>query len=207
MHWTDCSISAIVIDHISRLYALDDSSAIVFAYYNYQDSSLDKSENILGNLIKQLCWKLPVIPQTEIDFYHSYTRDAREPGLVKLIEIFIDLANHFKQVFIVIDALDECKATERTKFLGFTTSLHEKSAKIVRTFITSRKETDIQSWFQKRKTPVIEVEAIKVDQDIKAFVLDRVNTYIDDGTLRVQPSNQDLRTKIVDCLCEKSEGM
>jgi len=198
--------SAIVIDHISNLYAVDDDTAIVFAYYNYQNPNLENTEGLLGNIIKQLCWKLEEVPTDLLTFYRTYSSNARNPGLEKLKEIFLSLCKHFKQTFIVIDALDECKATERTKILHLTTVLCQ-SLPSVKIFITSRKERDLEAWFSRNATPVIEVEAVKVDEDIKAYVISELDHRIDDNLLRIEPTNQVLKAKIVDTLSEKAEGM
>ena len=77
----------------------------------------------------------------------------------------------------------------------------------VKILIASRKEPDIEIWFKPRKTPVIKVEAKKVDSDIKAFIVDEIERRINEGALKLQKSNQILKDKVIDNLSNKAKGM
>jgi ankyrin repeat domain-containing protein 50 len=97
---------------------LNNKVGVAFAYFKYDSAESQQPSQIVSTFIKQLCWKKQEIPQYLLDFYHAYDRDGRIPAFDKYKDNFFRLARSFDQIFIVIDALDECKQEEQDEILN-----------------------------------------------------------------------------------------
>lgn len=196
---------SLVLETISGKYGLDDLCGIAFIYFNHQE--VHKSTKILATLIKQLCRKKKVLPDHLKRFYESYSQNVEIPSLENLQDQFIQLSQTFGQVFVVVDALDEC--ADRVDFLPVITTLARESSCKFKVFVTSRRERDIVASFTKpspphtRTFPIIEIQATKVDADIATFVRFQVANRTDN----ICDITQGLRIRIVDALVSKSNGM
>src|SRR5437667_3275724 len=160
-------------------HGLNDKVGIAFAYIKYDSPDSQQPSRVVSTFIKQLCWKREEIPQHLLDFYHTYDRDARIPALDKYKDAVVRLAKSYTQIFLVIDALDECKQDEqgqvfnREQILDLIFDLAD-SIPCANIFVTSRRETDIARSFVCRKAPTIQIEARNVAEDINTFVKGRV---------------------------------
>jgi len=144
------------------------------------------------------------MPQYLLNFYHTYDRNVRIPSFDVYKENFFCLVKSFDQVFLVIDALDECKQDERDKIMNFIFDTTDNLPR-AKVFITSRRETDIASDFARHKTPTIQIEARNVTKDIKAYVTDRVEYLVKIKKLRLKKPS--LKENIVETLVTGAEGM
>lgn len=203
-----------VLEHITTNHGLNDKVGVVFAYFKYDLLESQQPSQVVSTFIKQLCWKKQQIPQYLLDFYHAYDRDARIPAFDKYKDNFFRLAKSFDQVFIVIDALDECKQEEQDEILNreqvinfifdLTDGLNDELP-CAKVFLTSRRETDIIDAFARHKTPTIQIEVKNVTEDINAYVNDRVEDLVKAEKLKLKKST--LKEKIVKILVANAEGM
>lgn len=188
-------------DKISAQYALDDSTGLAFVYYKYQNRSDQNSKNILSSLIKQLSRKKKVLPDHLKEFYKQYFRQDESPSQMKLQAQLVEVSKSYDQVFIVIDALDECQ--DQDLFLPLITSLLQDSPIKTKIFVTSRREKRILNSFTKLGCPMIQIEAKKVDIDIAVFVSSEIDRrVVDYGTI-----DKDIKAKIKTALVSQSNGM
>jgi archaellum biogenesis ATPase FlaH len=148
--------------------------------------------------IKQLCWKKKQIPQHLLDFYHTYDQDARTPAFGKYKDSFFKLARSYDQIFLVIDALDECIQNQREQIIDFISDL-TKDLSCAKVFVTSRSETDIVEAFTRQQ------EAKNVAEDIKAFAKGRVDDLVKLNKLKLKDSA--LKEIIAQTLVTQAEGM
>jgi hypothetical protein len=189
---------------------LNDKVGVAFAYFKYDSPESQQPSRVVSTFIKQLCWKQEQIPQHLLDFYHTYDRDVRTPAFDKYKDNFFRLAKSFDQIFLVIDALDECKQDEqkgiqnREHIMNFIFNLAEDMP-CAKFFVTSRRETDITDAFARHQTPTIQIEAKNVTEDIKAYVNDRVENLVKMKKLKLGKST--LKGKIIELLVAKAEGM
>jgi hypothetical protein len=192
-----------VLEYITTERALRKEVGISFAYYNYQFAELQDLSQIISALIKQLCQKKITIPPAFI----KAKQDAVDPSAVGNEDSFITLAQDFEEVFVVIDALDECPKHERPRVLGFIIGIVDSLPR-AKVFITSRREQDIVEAFAQLSTPAIQIEAKHVATDISNYVeseTERLREGYNGKKLYVK--NAALGLKIVKTLTEKSEGM
>ena len=116
----------------------------------------------------------------------------------------------FGCVFLVLDALDECTPDQRRDLAKFILSIASSTSaspgqEVVKFFVTSRKEVDIEQAFQQKFIPTIEVETAMVDSDIKIYVGAQLELRLQDGSLNLR--NMSLKDKIFSTLTTKAGGM
>jgi len=192
-----------VLEHVTTERALHKDVGIGFAYYNYQSPEMGDASRIIVALIKQLCRKKDVVPPG----FLKVKQDAMDPSQLGNQESFITVASEFREVVVIIDALDECPKDARNRILGFLLGI-TNNLPCAKVFVTSRRERDIEEAFMKLKTPIIEIEAGSVAADISSYVRSEVKRLRDgyDGK-RLYLKNDTLEVTIVRTLTEKADGM
>ena len=196
-----------MIEHLSALYELSTDTGTTFIYCNYKEYRTTMAYIRLA--LKQLCQKIPSIPPNLQEVWERHYRKNTQPKYDELRMIFLAIIPQFGRIFFVLDALDECNLDQRKDLCEFILGLVDTSAGsdqgIVKLFVTSRKETDIERAFQQKSIPTIEVKAAKVDDDIKVYVTAQIELRLQDGSLRLR--NMELKKKILDVLTSKAGGM
>lgn len=115
------------------------------------------------------------------------------------------LSERFEKVFLVVDALDECSPEQRGEILEVLQGLVSpgtSQACHVKLFLTSREERDIQRALT--SFPMIWIEAEKVNDDIEAYVIDKMSKYLAAADFTIE---EQLRNKIRRALVDKAGGM
>ncbi|KAF8248643.1 hypothetical protein K440DRAFT_642062 [Wilcoxina mikolae CBS 423.85] len=196
---------SIVLEEISTKYALESGVGLAFVYFNYKKQDVQNPSKILSTIMKQLARQKRVLPDQLKQFYQKYYRDADFPSDEKLEAQLSELMKTFEQVYLVMDAMDELE--DRKTFLPMITRLAQDfgSSINLKIFVTSRREKDIETHFNRCKVPTIQIEAAKVDADIAAFVHDQLERC--DENFTEFPIDQSLKEEIKYALTSKSNGM
>ena len=126
------------------------------------------------------------------------------------MSVFLAIIHRFGRIFLVLDALDECTLDQRKDLCRFILSLANTtttgpSQGVVKLFVTSRKESDIERVFQRESIPTIEVEATKVNEDIEVYVNAQIHVRLENGSLKLRDIT--LKDKILSALTTKAGGM
>jgi Cdc6-like AAA superfamily ATPase len=157
--------SIVVEDLISRLQN-NLNIGIAYIYCDFRRYNEQKVENLLASLLKQLSHGRPFLPDNVKALYnqHKYTRTR--PSFNEISRILQSVAAMYSRTFIIVDALDECQATDgcRTKFLTELFSLQAKCGANV--FATSRFIPDITRKFV--ESAFLEIRAS--DEDVRLYV-------------------------------------
>ena len=153
-------------------------------------------------------------PELQEVYERNHRRDS-QPTCDELKTVFLAIAasGRFSRIFLVLDALDECALDQRKDLCEFilsianTTSITNTNSGqgIVKLFVTSRKESDIERAFRQKSIPTIEIEAAKVNTDIEAYIKAQIDLRLENHSLRLK--NINLKNKILDALTAKAGGM
>jgi hypothetical protein len=176
----------------------DEDIGVAYVYLDYADRKAQTIDNIIASLAKQLSlWKKG--SEDIKALYEQCQKGKSRPDLSKLEATLQTVCNHFKHVFFVFDALDECEDKLRRLLLAQLEGL-EKSR--CRFFLTSRPHLqDLQ-----RKLcdyPKIEIKA--QDLDIKLLIQKRIE---DDPMLsELVEDNEHLKVTIIDKIIKNSKDM
>lgn len=141
------------------------------AYWYFQFG--DEATLVVCNMIRSFIRQLSVSPLPGVinQLWEKHKKRSSEPDIDELAKILDELIDSLGEVFIVIDALDECPQTadkrEREKLLGFIRHLRGKHDKNLHLLATSRPELDIHS--ELNACPAINIEMV-VDDDVRRFV-------------------------------------
>jgi hypothetical protein len=124
-------------------------------------------------------------------------------------ERFRSLIEDLSQVYVVLDALDECPEQERGDILGFITGIVTTQVQChIKVFVTSRKEMDIAKAFGDRHIPTLQIQTENVTADIETFArgqVEKLQAGEHGKTLYI--TNNGLKEKIIRTLATKAEGM
>ena len=203
-------ISSLVIEHLSALYQPSANTGIAFVYCNYKESRT--TTTYIRSALKQLCRTVQSLPPELQEVYKQNHNNDRQPKYNELRNVFLAIIRQFGRIFFVLDALDECTPDQRRDLCEFLLSIANTnttstgtSQGIVKLFVTSRKESDIERTFQPQSIPTIEVEAAKVDSDIEIYVKAQIELRLQNSSLQLR--DRTLKDMILSVLTRKAGGM
>lgn len=194
-----------MLEHLTAKSGLNGETAICFAYYNYRTPDSQNPKQIAAALLKQLCRHSPAVPPKLL----SLKQAAHRPTLADIEQFLVKLPADMKlkQVYVVIDALDECDKNDRPRIIQLLSKIME-GVPCAKIFVTSRREGDIERAFTNSKTPTIQIQAKNVKADIRNFT-ESETTKLRHGHYgkKFFISSDDLAAKIIEFLTEKADGM
>jgi hypothetical protein len=106
---------------------------------------------------------------------------------------------------IIIDALDECDPKRRFELFRTLDNIIQKSASLVKVFVSSREDSDIVCRLE--KSPNILIDAMDNGQDIDRFVHTEVDNAVKEKRLLGGVVSETLYDKIVNRLIRGAQGM
>ena len=194
------TLSTLVVDEIFTRKR-SNSVGTAYFYIRHDDKESHKPPNVLGSLISQLArhnrealadvMKLYTQHQT-----HGFVAPDEEDLKQKLHEI----SQHFTEVYIMIDGLDECGSpydADRRRLVKAIAELHTIKEGSVRTLVFSRKESDIEKEFVRMQFHTVSIAAKSADLSLFA------NAW--SGELDVH--SEGLKAEIIDVLVTQANGM
>jgi archaellum biogenesis ATPase FlaH len=186
---------------------------IAYYYFSFDDSGKQTAYNMVSSLVAQICNSITDLPEDLTVLYdrcfalkqHAAMSELR--AILKLLasRISVETTTTTKDIFIVIDALDECskRDEERQETLDVIEDIRSWSLANFHILITSRKEQDIEERVVKLLTEApISIEGSQVADDIDLFINERIET-----VSKLQRLPQDLKTEIKDVLRKGANGM
>ncbi|KAL8958769.1 MAG: hypothetical protein Q9193_004234 [Seirophora villosa] len=191
-------MSSIVIDHLQEQLRQPKKIGIAFVYCVY-DRVGHTASDLLANLLKQLALQT-VAPLEDITTCHErHSKLGTRPALKEISELLSLQVQRFDEVFIIIDALDECPEADRnrTTFIGEVRGLLPK----VRLMVTSRDIPSIEKTFHSDR----QLRIRATDQDVKLFVESQIDQEAELSDLL--EDHDDVRSMITTTVVEKSRGM
>jgi hypothetical protein len=178
---------------------LSSDVGIAFIYCNYKEHDSQTLTNLLGSIVKQLVQKLDVVPDDVFALYTQHASQKTVPGHGEFSKALQSLATSFSCRYIVIDALDECNATDSTRRLLINEL--QCLGPHLRLLCTSRRLGDIEEAFA--ASPSLEIRA--VDKDVRTFLEAQISQ--DASLAAFCAKNRSLQSTIVGKVIEKAKGM
>jgi hypothetical protein len=161
-------LTSIVVADLATRFQQDPTIGIAYIYCNFRQSHQQKVDNMLSNLLKQLSQCQPSLPECIKNLYDQHNRSR--PSLVEILSALHSVAAMFARVFIIVDALDECQASDgcRSQFLSEMLILQQNFE--VNIFVTSRFILQVTEMFI--GYPSLEIRAC--DNDVHKYVEGRI---------------------------------
>ncbi|KAJ5275259.1 hypothetical protein N7505_003804 [Penicillium chrysogenum] len=183
-------------------YGNDSDVAIAYVYCNFQRHNEQDAASLLGNILKQMVQRKHTVPSSVRALYNTHMHTGTRPSINEISEAMHSLstASDFSSIFIVIDALDECQISDRSRdiLLDVVISMQAKRGCNVYLFATSRFIPEIIEMFNEQ--PTVEIRAR--ENDVKRYI---------QGNLTMLPSfvsrSPDLQEEISDAIAKAVDGM
>ncbi|KAF5639783.1 ankyrin repeat [Fusarium tjaetaba] len=108
-----------MINELTALFGDNDTVGIAYIYGNYQRSDEQKVDHLLHGILRQLVQDLSSMPVIVKSLYKKHYNKGTQASIEEVSATVQSVADLFTQVYIIVDALDELKATEgcRNRFL------------------------------------------------------------------------------------------
>jgi hypothetical protein len=189
---------SIVVNDLAMRFADDPTIGIAYIYFNFRRQEEQKAEELLANLLKQLAQCGSSLPDSVESLYDKHKGKHTRPSINEISKAIQSLSAIYSRVFIIVDALDECQASNgcRARFLSEIFSLQEECG--VNLLVTSRFIPDITERFKKAITLKIRAS----DEDVRRYIdghMFRLPGFI----VRSLELQEEVKTKII----ESVQGM
>ena len=190
-------LAAIVIDHLcSTIRSVD--VGIVHIYCNYKMQLEQTTVNLVASLLKQLVQQHGLISDDLKSLYCRHIKDETRPTLDEVFEMLQSEMNRYRQIFVVVDALDECSIENRVRQELLSKLYELQTSHNVNLMMTSRHLPDIMQEFQ--NSLQLEIRANEED----------VRRYLDGQMFRLASCvrrNDNLQEAIKDSIVKAVDGM
>jgi hypothetical protein len=177
---------------------LDSSAGLAYFYFDTNNLTKQTVRGLIHSLVYSLFIQ-SVYKTALTDFCTACRNGHSEPNIHDLEKVLKELISGFRNVYIVIDALDECK--ELNLLLKFLIKLHVWQIPQCHILVTSRKEQDIVEALSSVAS-VIDLSKMPVNSDIMAYV-----DYVLEKEPELQKWQEAGKRMIKETLGKKANGM
>lgn len=206
-------LCSIVIDEMKLANSKEGSVEHIAFFYCARDPReplRGQSCAVMQSILRQVVSMSPdtSIPLPAKQAYDEIQNEGfgeREWTKEECVETLIQIMEICPSVTIVIDALDECCEDERASLLLDLKYLRDRSANLIKIFISSRDDVDVFSCLA--DTSDIRIHAGDNSEDIGRFVSERVGSLMDSRNSRYGPGTPGLQKEIESVLRNGAQGM
>jgi Cdc6-like AAA superfamily ATPase len=191
-------LTSIVIDHLIAMFGNDENVGIAYIYCNFRQRDVQTAEGLLRSLLKQLAQEQCSLADCVKHLYNRRGAKQTPPSFNDFSRALQSVAAMYSRVFIVVDALDECQASDRCRstFLSELFGLQAKTG--ANFFATSRPIPDIEGEFKGCLTH----EILASDEDVCRY-LDGQMPQLPKFVLSLPELQKEIKTEITSAV----EGM
>ena len=158
-------MAAIAIDYLLKL-ARNNLHGIAYVYCNYKNQKQQDASSILAAILKQLVQGRPSIMKPIEQLHQQHAGRGTKPSLDEIFSVLRDVIAHYPVVYIVIDALDECRDSDGTRRQILSKIRDLQAREDVRLMATSRFIPEIEDEFR----GALSLEVRASNKDVKRFV-------------------------------------
>jgi hypothetical protein len=176
------------------------NAGFAFFYFSFSDDQKQRHIDLLRSLVVQLRWKGTALSMLQ----QAYGKPNRSlPGVDELQNILLSCFESYDEVFLLIDALDECpeESDVRHNMLECLARLSQK-AHHVKIFATSRKLLDIRESMVRLGATPMSIATHSVDVDIRQYMATQLSR-----DHRLSRLDQVTRALIEETISVKADGM
>jgi hypothetical protein len=164
---------------------------------------------MVRSLIKQLCYRCDNTWKQLDALFSSCQNGCHQPTCESLCTVLLHMIEQVKEVWIILDALDECrtrKGSPTEGLLSWISDLLSSKQRNIHLLVTSRPEQDIKSKVNEfaHNDDIVPIQNDLITDDIRVYVHTRVREREELKRWRSQPEVQD---EIETRLMEQANGM
>ncbi|KAF7341271.1 Pfs domain-containing protein [Mycena venus] len=172
--------------------------AVAFFYFNFRNKDTQNVEIMLRRIVLQLSAASPH-PYRILNDQYKASNGQRLPIYQDLVEMLERLLRELGRTYIVLDALDECDASEFDRLVDLVTMLRPWMETQLHLLVTSQTRSIFTEGFE--GTPQIRLEFELQQADIKRFIGSELDTNSDLAAWKSQEE------KVANGIARKSNGM
>ena len=192
---------------IRHLIAKHTPANVAYFFFDFKDVAKQDVLSLLSSLLAQCCRATDPLPSALLSLFQRHTvRDPdrpTSPTAWELVQVLVDVISVREDLYLVIDALDECRQRPSLlEVLETIASVFDNPSSRCRILYTSRVEVEIQRVFAKLRVIPLPVQNQHVDHDVALYVRAILET---DHRLRAH--RQGIKDLIVDTLTQGAKGM
>jgi hypothetical protein len=178
------------------------SSALAYFFFDGRDGQrgLQLVDSLVRSLIAQFAAPYGGIPATLAKLYQSCHDGRSQPSVQSLQSVLLTILESFDDIYIVLDALDEC--TERKDLLKWIKQMISWKGSKLHILATSRPEEDIA-----KNLRLLDRDYVDIKQDLITPDVERYINYILDGEDAFDRWNDEIKANIKSKLLESAGGM
>ncbi|CAF3544215.1 unnamed protein product [Fusarium graminearum] len=141
-------LTSIVVDSLNSKFDNDSEIGIAYIYCNFRRQHEQKIGDLLASVLKQLTQCRSSLPDSVKSLYDWHKTKRTRPSVDEILGLLQSVAAMHSRVFVIIDALDECLASDgcRTRFLSELFNLQVRHG--INIFATSRFIPEIMDRFE-----------------------------------------------------------
>ncbi|KAH8588547.1 hypothetical protein B0O99DRAFT_600681 [Bisporella sp. PMI_857] len=161
-------LHGVVIEDLQQLYKRNPQKRLAYWYFQFSDVNTQNVCNMLQSFLRQL--SSSPLSSAIRGLRDRHQKSGSRPSTEELMEAVRNIIKGTEQdVFIVIDALDECPLSERRNLLRRINELRNVNNMKVHILATSRREPDINNELKNLPAVAMNIED-QFGKDIKLFV-------------------------------------
>ena len=196
----DNGFSSTIIENLTQHCKLESETAVVYFYFDFHDKEKKQYQNLVRSLIVQLSMQCVKTPESVEALFSRNLDGLKQPAISTLIYTLKKILIGFREVFVIIDALDECE--DRGGLLGLLEEMFDWKLKNLHVLVTSRKEREIEDSFEAMAIEQVPIQSENVNPDIRIYISEEVQK---DPKLKKWPAN--VKKEIEDSLMARADGM
>lgn len=184
----------------------DPGKVTVYFFFDFNDVQKQNPELMLRSLLCQLSQQSIKIPTSLDTLFSSCESGQQQPSVHALLEALRLTIHEIPQVYVILDALDECAQAQRVELMDMLETMARWQLQNLHLLVTSRKERDIESsleGFVNSRNRVC-LQNTSVDKDIQRYVQQRLST---DKSLQKWQKDSIVKQEIEAVLQEGAHGM
>ncbi|KAK7187899.1 ankyrin repeat protein [Paraphaeosphaeria sporulosa] len=197
-------LSSTIIKDLLQHCGDDTSMVTAYFYFDFNDAQKQDPELMIRSLLCQLLQRTVAIPRGIDALFTSCKDGQRYPSMHALLEVVRLTLQEFTQVYIVLDALDEC--TQRLELIDMLETVAGWQLDNAHLLMTSRKERNIESSLETfiMEEDIVCLQMNVVDKDIQRYVQQRLSN---DKGLAKWNKDAAIRQEIKGALMRGARGM
>ena len=103
-------LTSVVIKELSTRFQSDNSIVVAYVYCNFKRQNEQTLEHLLASVLKQLAQGRSTLPESVKSLHDRCKSKKTQSSVDDISTVLQSVAAEYSRVFIIIDALDECRA-------------------------------------------------------------------------------------------------
>ena len=201
-------LSSIVINELSKEWP---RSLLLYFYFDFKDARKQTPEQLIRSFVNQVRSNLNGKWEQLSLLFTTHGNGKRQSTVASLLEMLLSKIKQYEEVWIVIDALDECserKGHTVNAVLSWLKVLLQVEQGSVHALVTSRFEQDIESEISNFACATDSIPVHRQSHFLTGDIRDYIHaTVSEDKAFERWQSRPEIQLLIESKLVEKSAGM